>query len=257
MASNGDFLLPLVGLDSAGVDSVDLGSPPGVDIVDLDSAGVDSVDLSSPAGVDIGDFDLAGMPFDDRMNGSMSASPPLDAPTPGRRQRRRIGPLLPLEAAGTVRPAAVPSFSIGVDSLGAALRAALVSQGRGSTRVIYEGSVDEVAPLCIERVDRIRRRGLAFYIGITENPERREEEHMATVTWAVMHVLYRAASSRDTGNLEQRLINHFRGRTGLLRNASAGGERRSAGSPHYLYVLEGHRSTGALTRRGRPERSCP
>ena len=97
------------------------------------------------------------------------------------------------------------------------------------------------------RVRRIADGGVAFYIGITEDPGRRWEEHLLERHWDEMVVLIRAPSSHATAELEIRLIEHFSGSFGC-QNLGRGGEGRSAGSPHFLYVLVRH---SALLRRGR------
>ena len=88
--------------------------------------------------------------------------------------------------------------------------------------------------------------GAAFYIGITENPERREIEQIER-GWDFLELLVEAPSSRETGLLETRLIELF-SREPLCQNSGGGNERPSAGRPHYVYVAV--RASGLL-RRGR------
>jgi hypothetical protein len=90
--------------------------------------------------------------------------------------------------------------------------------------------------------------GKSFYIGITENPERRFEEHLFTNgLWDKQIVLVEAASSRTTAALEVSLLSVFGEHLGC-HNVSGGGERPSAGSPHFLYLLV---SSAGLIRRCR------
>ena len=89
----------------------------------------------------------------------------------------------------------------------------------------------------------IRRLRGSFYIGISEAPDRRFEEHRATYDGMV--VLLQAPNSRISGAMERRLIAEFRGTR--CHNYGVGGERPSFGSPHYVYVVYRH---DGLLRRG-------
>ncbi len=88
-----------------------------------------------------------------------------------------------------------------------------------------------------ERVRTVWRSEQAFYIGITENPSRRFGEHLGSnPSWSRMVVLVEAVSSKETADLERRLLRAY-GHSLSCTNNSAGGERPSAGSLHYLYML--------------------
>ena len=85
--------------------------------------------------------------------------------------------------------------------------------------------------------------GGSYYWGITENPLRRWEE-CHCLTYSRMHVVAVCLTSRQTGQIERELIS--RSRTGhLCNNVGAGGERASAGSPHFVYLCT---SSGLLRR---------
>ena len=76
-----------------------------------------------------------------------------------------------------------------------------------------------------------------FYIGITDNPAHRWQQHCHSGSgYATMFLLAVAESSRTTGQLERQLIamwcNPFR-----CANIGAGGECSSHGSPHFPYVV--------------------
>ena len=87
------------------------------------------------------------------------------------------------------------------------------------------------------RVRAVATAGRAFYLGITENPDRRFGEHLeANPGWAYMNVLVQAPSSRHTAALEMCLLVTY-GPSLQCLNKSAGGERASSGTPHYLYML--------------------
>ena len=100
--------------------------------------------------------------------------------------------------------------------------------------------------------DLISRSNRAFYIGITEDPMTRWRGNGDVVGHCNLYekliVCFESHSSASTAALERRLIGHFTanerdrgifsclfGNIRCLNNGS-GGERASAGSPHYLYV---------------------
>lgn len=98
-------------------------------------------------------------------------------------------------------------------------------------------------------ISQIIRRGLPFYIGITEHPQRRWLEHceQGLGMWARMDVLVQAPRSSITASLERQLLQIHRAHP-YCTNVASGGERASAGSPHYLYVLVGQ-APGLIRRR--------
>lgn len=104
-------------------------------------------------------------------------------------------------------------------------------------------SFEDARRIIEQRVYQEIRGGASFYIGITENPTRRCEEHGAA--WDRMVLLLEAPSSRISADMERMLLSTFGGRFQCC-NASAGGERPSAGSPHYTYLLL--RDSGLLRR---------
>ena len=85
-----------------------------------------------------------------------------------------------------------------------------------------------------------------FYIGITERPDERWEAH-ARVGYSTMWIVACEASSSVTARLERCLIYAHRGNLHCA-NVGGGGERASAGSPHFVYVT--FRSDGLLRRAG-------
>jgi hypothetical protein len=113
-------------------------------------------------------------------------------------------------------------------------------------RLIGRADLDRAYEHASERVRAVWSSEVAFYIGITENPSRRFGEHLGSnPSWSFMVVLVEADSSRQTADLETRLLKAF-GHSLSCTNNSAGGERPSAGSPHYLYMLVAE--TGLLRR---------
>ena len=91
--------------------------------------------------------------------------------------------------------------------------------------------------------------GMTFYFGISENPQRRWVEHTESCcNWQEMIILVQADSSYWTAGLERIFISEFGARFTCL-NIGQGGERASAASPHFFYMLVG--INGLLRRRGR------
>lgn len=74
----------------------------------------------------------------------------------------------------------------------------------------------------------------AFYIGITERPAERFESH-EQAGFSQM-ALWIHADSPSSAAAERRLIRDFRS-CHLMLNIGQGGERRSAATPHFLYVV--------------------
>ena len=82
-----------------------------------------------------------------------------------------------------------------------------------------------------------------IYVGITENPVRRLQMHKE-LYGNVNHMLIVRVrlTSAETANWEKRAIRHLRYYLGYasLLNRGDGGERASAGRPHYGYILTMH-----------------
>ena len=88
--------------------------------------------------------------------------------------------------------------------------------------------VREIRPIAMSRY---------FYIGITDNPAHRWQQHCRSGSgFGTMFLLAVAESSRTTGQLERELIEMFRNPM-MCANIGAGGECSSHGSPHFLYVV--------------------
>ena len=141
---------------------------------------------------------------------------------------------------------AEPSFLGSGMSLAGAFRDSLTRRP-GSATVITDGSdrgLEEAYRHAAARVEHHVRSSRAFYIGITENPARRESEQLAS-GWDFLQVLVEAPSARETGRLERRLIERF-SRAFLCQNLGRGNERPSGGRPHYVYVVV--RMSGLLRR---------
>ena len=207
--------------------------------------------------------DMGLFPGDDesdfRMNGSCSGGTfgaDLELIQP-----RRDGPRVPAlllvvpEVVSFPAPCASAAASgMGLAlGLGAALRDSLIhregfDQRNGAVIISDDSRGLEVGwRHASSRIADIVRDGMVFYIGITENTSRRWIEHSEHGMWSDMEVLVEAPSSRETADLEQRLIQRFSSAFGC-QNIGRGGERRSQGRPHYVYVLVGH---SGLLRRSR------
>ena len=76
--------------------------------------------------------------------------------------------------------------------------------------------------------------GKPFYVGITERPLERMIDHRSSGFFAM--ALWMFESSRGSAAREKSLIREFRA-THLLLNVGPGGERASAATPHFLYIV--------------------
>jgi hypothetical protein len=132
------------------------------------------------------------------------------------------------------------------ETMGEACRYALVGHARhgaGALCSMLDGTVSYDGALTFARrkVQAMISSGSAFYIGISEAPQRRFDQHLEkNSAWEEQVVLVEAANSGTTASLEIALLALF-GQRGNCTNASGGGECRSSGSPHYVYVLIGTR----------------
>ena len=145
--------------------------------------------------------------------------------------------------------AALPDYLSSTAAFGAAMRSLVTARRPDSLPLVdltdSQSTREDALCICSRRVRAEENR---FYIGITENPSRRFEEHLAVQgSWTRMVILCKAHSSNDTAYLERGLINQHRDNIRCI-NIGRGGECASGGSPHYLYLLIGHNS---LLRRSR------
>ena len=136
-------------------------------------------------------------------------------------------------------------------SVGAAFRDSLVGRGQGSPEGMFcaggHADVEQCLHHCNQCVQEVVESGATFYIGITENLERRQEEHFGPRScWTRIICLAYATSSRVTASLERTLVDRWRGHL-RCQNVGDGGGHASAGSPHFLYLLV---NDGGLIRRG-------
>ena len=182
-------------------------------------------------------------PWGNLMNGSVMDEPHVPPPQP----RGPHEPALLLVAPAA--PQLLPMPSVGAPlSIGAALHDALVGTPHLATTLRISSDprgIEEGWGHASSRIHELAAHGMAFYIGITENPARRWGDHCEAAPWDDMEILIEAPSSRVTAELECRLINHFRPVLGCA-NVGPGGECRSTGCPHFLYVLV--RRSGLLRR---------
>lgn len=122
------------------------------------------------------------------------------------------------------------------ENLGEACRYALVGRSRhgaGALRSMLDGTVsyDDALTFARQKVQARISSGCAFYIRISEIPQRRFDQHLdKNSTWEEQVVLVEAANSSTTASLEIALLALF-GQRGNCTNASGRGECRSSGSP--------------------------
>jgi hypothetical protein len=227
------------GGDSAG-HRVDVagGTDTGGEAIVLPIAGVHDTgehDLAEPPAT-VETEELFGDPAYFRMNGSVSYIDTTDEPdtVPGFVRPRSRSPR---------HPSLVFRLPANVSSIGELCYEALVGRPRSTelamcNLMVSDMTLDECMAACRRRVLSAIGGGHSFYIGITEHPRRRFDEHCTSAAWDRMVVLVQASSSRTTAYLERGLIAEFGGRYPFqCLNRGPGGERASAGSPHYLYVL--------------------
>ena len=154
-------------------------------------------------------------------------------------------------AVATIRSPAVLPSGDGLLAVAGMMRATIAPPGVGSLgRIDWRCPAADADPYnhCCQVINEIS--SAPFYIGITECPERRLEDHDGTGTCGFqpdMVALVEARTSRDTAALERALLRTYR-HYPMCHNVSAGGEGASWGSPHFLYVL---RASSPLIRRGR------
>ena len=77
---------------------------------------------------------------------------------------------------------------------------------------------------------------VAYYVGITESPVARWQDHNFK-GYVCMRLLFVAESSHITAGLERAILERLAYRSLRCENASYGGEGASRGSPHFLYVV--------------------
>ena len=198
---------------------------------------------------------LADFGGDGRMNGSPS-NVNYDEVEAEHRNRRRAAAVLRQVRRDRSRSRnrdAVPRLwctsLLLAPSFGAACRDAVVGRSRRSGAALVDltdglTTMEEALNTCRRRV---RSETHSFYIGITENPTRRFEEHCLTGSWIEMVVLAKARSSRETSYLERSLISEF-GHVHRCSNVGPGGERPSGASPHFVYMVVGINSLSLRSR---------
>lgn len=215
--------------------------------LDMDPVGVELDENIIPAQAHHSvDVDLDGNDITWRMNGSCMNEPYIPPPV-------RLFTGIPM-----LEPSlALPSFlGLGNMAMGSGMSSPMclaaafrdtVTRGPAKATFVTDSSshgLEEAYRFAVAHIEEHVGRDVAFYLGITENPERREQEHLAG-GWDYMDVLVEAPSSRETGMLEERLLEQF-SRAPLCQNVGRGRERPSGGRPHYVYVVV--RLSGLLRR---------
>ena len=136
-------------------------------------------------------------------------------------------------------PSRIFEYGIGGACFTALTGISAANSARHGSRVVVcsmlDGTTSYEAALQIARRRILSEIGNdnVFYLGITENPERRFSDHFRH--WDLEILLVEAASSRVTASMEISLLRELGGRSNC-QNIGPGGETASAGSPHYLYL---------------------
>jgi len=79
------------------------------------------------------------------------------------------------------------------------------------------------------------RPSIPYYVGITENPAMRFDEHQVASGFNAMHV-WLFSDSHESAACEVSVLKNV-SHLGSCQNKSKGGERRSSGKPHFMYVV--------------------
>lgn len=89
------------------------------------------------------------------------------------------------------------------------------------------------------RVSNLVRHCRWFYIGLTNNPQRRFYEHSQKFAWDRMVVLYKTQSAIKEGDFEENLILYYRNSpySKKLKNIKDGRQGALCYPPFYIYVL--------------------
>ena len=197
--------------------------------------------------------DQDGVGPDDRMNGSVMGPMPDDEMRQSRTPRvvRSVPDVL--ARSPTVGAIGATGLAAGLTVCGD-FRSALTARADAehgpvsfARCVRYGEFIGNIHAHCRRFIDSLSE--TFFYIGITENPGRRFAEHEITGNWSQMHVLLEAVTSATTGAMEAELLEHYL-RSHRCLNVGRGSERRSGGTPHYLYVIV-NMTTAPLIRRHR------
>ena len=98
--------------------------------------------------------------------------------------------------------------------------------------------VELAAAHCGRVIQRLVDRRLCFYVGISRDPGRRWSHHANSSAWARMIIAVETPHASASSSVEVRTLQSW-GEHSLCSNRSGGGETRIAGSPHFVYVLEG------------------
>ena len=188
-------------------------------------------------------------PFHEALRGRSRSPPPHIPILPVLREPHRVAACPSSGFAALSSPfSRMPDAFQGVNSVAGALcRRSLVGRDRssslaGSNVFMMTGSEYEDVAIAARHADRIiraiRDRRHSFYVGITQDPARRWEQHQArNSSWSHMTVVVEARDSVATSTVEMQTLVFWRGDP-LCLNRSSGGESATPGSPHYVYVLE-------------------
>jgi len=93
---------------------------------------------------------------------------------------------------------------------------------------------EDYKPAEADRLIEEKPRLLEFYIGISERPVERFQEHQSS-GYTQTHVML-FPDSRASGNMEKRLISTWQKHQRCM-NAGPGGLRASEGKPHFCYIV--------------------
>ena len=93
---------------------------------------------------------------------------------------------------------------------------------------------EDYEPAQADRLIEEKARQFEFYVGISERPVERFQEHQSS-GYSEMHVML-FSDSKASGNMEKRLISTWQKHPHCM-NAGPGGLRASEGKPHFCYIV--------------------
>jgi hypothetical protein len=115
--------------------------------------------------------------------------------------------------------------------------AALCSDAKAAGVIFHHPSLGLSAPVHASRMVQVklRRKPMHFYVGITQSPYDRFMSHQSVSGYRTMDA-YIFENGQQSGDAERELL-RLVGKIETCDNKSAGGETRTLGEPHFLYIV--------------------
>ena len=115
--------------------------------------------------------------------------------------------------------------------------AGLCSDARVAGVIFHHPSLGLSAPVHASRLvsAKLRLKPMHFYVGITQSPSDRFMSHQSVGGYRTMDA-YIFENGQQSGDAERELL-RLVGNIGTCDNKSGGGETRTLGQPHFLYIV--------------------